>query len=156
MKTPILQLGGGNRISLDHAGMLYFPTIGDDGRSFEIVGNRDVPFGIKRFFFIFGEGNVGLVRGRHANRRSEFVLFNVSGKSKVKVIDPDKNEETFELNKPNEGVYLPRMAWKEMYDFTTDSVLMAVTNEYYDAKEYVRDFQQFVEEMKHGEIKDDE
>ena len=58
------------------------------------------------------------------------------------------NEVIYELNEPNQAVYLPKMVWKEMYDFTEDSVLMVLTNEYYDATEYIRDFDDFVDEMK--------
>lgn len=117
-------------------------------QSIKIEGMKDVPFEIRRIFYIFGEGNVGFVRGKHANRKSEFVLFNVSGRSKVKVIDDDLSETVYELNGPRDGVYLPRMIWKEMYDFTPDSVLMVVTNEYYDRTEYIRDFDTFAQEIR--------
>lgn len=117
-------------------------------RSIVIEGLKDIPFEIKRIFYIFGEGNVGLVRGKHANRKSEFVLFNISGRSKVKVIDEDLSETIYELNEPKDAVYLPRMVWKEMYDFTPNSVLMVVTNEYYDGAEYVRDFDSFIKEIR--------
>ena len=127
--------------------MLSFPTFNNGGR-IEVEGLKDIPFEIKRIFYIFGKGNVGTVRGKHSNRKSEFVLFNVKGKSKVKTIDEDRNEVVYELNEPNQAVYLPRMVWKEMYDFTEDSVLMVLTNEYYDATEYIRDFDEFVEVMK--------
>lgn len=113
-----------------------------------IEGLKDIPFEIKRIFYIFGKGNVGLVRGKHANRKSEFVLFNISGRSKVRIIDEKKAEITYELNHPQEALYLPRMVWKEMYDFTEDSVLMVLTNEYYDPEEYIRDFEEFVEEIR--------
>lgn len=138
--------------------MLEFPFLSsttlspcaDDAspRSIVIEGLKDVPFEIKRIFYIFGEGNIGLVRGKHANRKSEFVLFNISGRSKVKVIDEDLSETVYELNEPKDAVYLPRMIWKEMYDFTPDSVLMVVTNEFYDGTEYVRDFDAFAEEIR--------
>ena len=84
----------------------------------EIEGKKDIPFEIKRIFYIFGKGNVGLVRGKHANRKSEFVLFNVSGQSKVKVIDEKNREIIYELSRPQEAVYLPRMVCIDMYDFT--------------------------------------
>ncbi len=117
-------------------------------RSIVVEGMKDVPFEIRRVFYIFGEGNVGFVRGKHANRKSEFVLFNISGRSKVKVIDEDLSETVYELNEPKDAVYLPRMIWKEMYDFTPDSVLMVITNEYYDGTEYIRDFDAFSEEIR--------
>lgn len=119
-----------------------------DGGFVEVEGMKDVPFEIKRIFYIFGKGNVGTVRGKHSNRKSEFVLFNVKGQSKVKTIDENREETIYELNKPNQAVYLPKMVWKEMYDFTEDSVLMVLTNEYYDAAEYIREFDDFVNEIK--------
>lgn len=119
-----------------------------DGGFVEVEGMKDVPFEIKRIFYIFGKGNVGTVRGKHSNRKSEFVLFNVKGQSKVKTIDENRKETVYELNKPNQAVYLPKMVWKEMYDFTEDSVLMVLTNEYYDAAEYIREFDDFVNEIK--------
>jgi dTDP-4-dehydrorhamnose 3,5-epimerase-like enzyme len=127
--------------------MLSFPEF-NNGGFIEVEGLRDIPFEIKRIFYIFGKGNVGSVRGKHSNRKSEFVLFNVNGKSKVKTIDEDDNEVVYELNKPNQAIYLPKMVWKEMYDFSEDSVLMVLTNEYYDPDEYIRDFEEFRVEMK--------
>ena len=72
----------------------------------------------------------------------------MKGRSKVKTIDEEGCEVVYELNKPNQAVYLPKMIWKEMYDFTEDSVLMVLTNEYYDTSEYIRNFDDFVAEMK--------
>jgi len=127
--------------------MLSFPEYNDGG--FVVAeGQSEIPFEIKRVFYIFGKGNVGNVRGRHSNRKSEFVLYNVKGGCKVKTIDENNNEVVYELSKPSQALYLPKMVWKEMYDFTEDSVLMVLTNEYYDTSEYIRDFDEFVEEMK--------
>jgi len=114
----------------------------------EIEGLKDIPFEVKRFFYIFGEGNVGTIRGKHANRKSKFVLLNIAGKSKVKTIDENGETEIYELNNPYDAVYLPEYVWKEMYDFTADAILMVLTNEYYDSEEYIRDFDDYVEIMK--------
>ncbi|MBQ6076217.1 MAG: WxcM-like domain-containing protein [Lachnospiraceae bacterium] len=126
----------------------------NDGGVIRVEGLRDVPFEIKRVFYIYGQGNVGKVRGKHSNRKSEFVLFNVKGTSKVKTIDENLNEKVYELNEPGQGIYLPRMVWKEMYDFSEDSVLMVLSNEYYDAGEYIRNFDDFVQEMRHIEAEE--
>lgn len=85
-----------------------------------------------------------MVRGQHANKNTEFVLINVSGQSKVKVKDGKGNEAVFSLNRPHTGIYLPKMIWKDMYDFTEDSVLLCLASEYYDAGEYIRDYAEFV------------
>ena len=127
--------------------LLSFPQF-NDGGFIEIEGLKDIPFEIKRVFYIFGKGNVGSVRGKHSNRKSEFVLFNIKGRSKVKTIDEDGVEVVYELNEPNTGIYLPKLVWKEMYDFSEDCVMMVLTNEYYDTNEYIREFAEFVREMR--------
>ncbi len=124
--------------------MLEFPQHGDDRGHLVIVeGLKDIPFEIKRIFYIYGTGK-DVVRGQHANRKSQFVLINVKGSSKVKVKDGQGNEATFSLNRPHTGIYLPNMIWKEMYDFSEDSVLLCLASEHYDSQEYIRDYAEFV------------
>lgn len=126
---------------------LSLPEYNDGG--FVIAeGQNEIPFEIKRVFYIFGKGNAGSVRGKHSNRKSEFVLYNIKGRCKVKTIDENYNEMIYELNKPSQALYLPKMVWKEMYDFSEDAVLMVLTNEYYDSTEYIRDFDEFIMEIK--------
>ena len=105
-------------------------------------GGQDIPFDIKRVFYIYGSDN-SVVRGQHANRKSEFVLINVAGRSKVKVKDGEGNEAIYCLNRPHTGIYLPTMVWKDMYDFSEDSVLLVLTNTHYDANEYIRNYEEF-------------
>ncbi len=83
---------------------------------------------------------------RIANRISEFVLLSVSGSCKVRVIDPDGKRRVYELSDPGIGLYVPRMVWKEMYDFSRNCVLMVLCSKPYDAGEYIRDFDEFVRE----------
>ena len=102
--------------------VLQFADLGDErGKLVVIEGGRAVPFHIERVFYIY-ESDPEVVRGQHANRESEFVLINVAGQSKVRITDGTE-EFIVELNKPMMGVYIPRMIWKDMYDFSKDSVL---------------------------------
>ena len=130
--------------------MLDFPQKGDErGRLVVVEGKGDVPFDIKRVFYIYGsDGEV--VRGQHANRRTEFVLINVAGTSKVRVKDGEGNEAIFCLNRPHTGIYLPTMVWKDMFDFSPDSVLLVIASGHYDPGEYIRDYGQFVREVADG------
>lgn len=119
--------------------LLEFDEKGDErGRLVIVEGAKDVPFEIKRIFYIYGSDR-DVVRGKHANRDSEFVLINVSGTSKVMVTD-GKEKQIVELTKPRQGVYLPKMVWKEMYDFSPDSVLLVLASTHYDGNEYIRDY----------------
>ena len=127
--------------------MLEFAQHGDDrGHLVVIEGMKDVPFEIKRAFYIYGS-DPEVVRGQHANRESEFVLINVAGTSKVKVKDGEGNEAIFCLNRPHTGIYLPTMVWKDMYDFSSDSVLLVLASTYYNAAEYIRNYDEFVKEI---------
>lgn len=123
--------------------MVEFPQRGDErGQLVVVEGGQDIPFDIKRVFYIYGSDN-SVVRGQHANRKSEFVLINVAGRSKVKVKDGEGNEAIYCLNRPHTGIYLPTMVWKDMYDFSEDSVLLVLTNTHYDANEYIRNYEEF-------------
>ncbi|MST73817.1 WxcM-like domain-containing protein [Roseburia sp. MUC/MUC-530-WT-4D] len=127
--------------------MLDFQQKGDErGKLVVIEGKQDIPFDIKRAFYIFGSDK-DVVRGQHANRKTEFVLINVAGNSKVKVKDGMGNEAIYCLNRPHTGVYLPTMVWKDMYDFSEDSVLLCLASEHYDPQEYIRDYAEFTKEI---------
>ena len=130
--------------------LLNFPQRGDE-RGWLVVaeGCKDVPFDIKRIFYIYGT-DAKAVRGQHANRRSEFVLVNVAGSCKVRTLDGKDGEQIFELNRPNMGLYIPRMIWKDMYDFSPDSILLCIASEYYDPSEYIRDLAEFEQEVRGG------
>lgn len=134
------------------AQMLEFPQKGDERGHLVIVeGMKDIPFNIKRIFYIYGS-DPKVIRGQHANKRSEFLLINVAGTSKVRVKDGKGNEAVFSLNRPHTGIYLPRMVWKDMYDFSKDSVLLCLASEHYDAEEYIRDYDEFVSIVTQEEI----
>jgi len=126
--------------------ILEFNDLGDERGNLVVVeGGMDIPFEIKRVFYIYGS-DPEVVRGQHANRKTEFVLINVSGTSKVKV-DNGVETEIIELNRPRMGLYLPINLWKDMYDFSEDSVLLVLASEHYDSSEYIRDYDQFVREI---------
>lgn len=131
----------------DKCPILQFADLGDErGKLVVIEGGQAIPFEIKRVFYIYGSDST-VVRGQHANRESEFVLINVAGKSKVRITD-GLEEIVVELNKPMVGVYIPQMIWKDMYDFSSDSVLLVLASTHYDGKEYIRDYSEYLQVMK--------
>ncbi len=126
--------------------VIMFNDFGDErGKLVVIEGNQSIPFDIKRVFYIYGSDPT-VVRGQHANRESEFVLINVAGTSKVRITD-GKEEFIVSLDKPMMGVYIPRMVWKDMYDFSADSVLLVLASTHYDGSEYIRDYDEYVKEV---------
>ena len=131
--------------------IINFKEYGDERGNLVVAegDGMDVPFAIKRVFYMYGSDDE-VIRGQHANRKTEFVLINVSGTSKVKV-DNGYETEIIELNKPRMGLYLKTMVWKDMYDFSPDSVLLVLASEHYDGEEYIRDYEEFIKEVKQHE-----
>lgn len=126
--------------------MIEFKQIGDErGHLVVVEGITDIPFEIKRVFYIYGSDK-DVIRGQHANRKTEFVLINVSGTSKV-MIDDGVNKKIYNLDRPHIGIYMPTMVWKNMYDFSEDSVLLCLASEPYDKNEYIRNYDEFIKEI---------
>lgn len=132
----------------DHYKIIEFQEHGDErGNLVVIEGNMDIPFEIKRVFYMYGTDS-SMIRGSHANRKSEFVLINVAGRTSIK-IDDGFSTAIIDLDKPRMGIYIPPMLWKDMYNFSEDSVLLVLSSEHYDAEEYIRDYEQYKREIRH-------
>lgn len=129
------------------AKLLEFPQRGDArGNLVVIEGNQEIPFEIKRIFYIYGS-DPSVVRGQHANRNSEFVMININGSSKVRVKDGKGYEEVFVLDRPYIGLYISKMLWKDMFEFSQDSILLVLSSEHYDPEEYIRGYRDFKKEV---------
>ncbi len=133
--------------------IINFKDLGDErGKLVVIEGGQAIPFNFQRVFYIYGS-DATVVRGEHANRESEFVLINVAGTSKVRITD-GLEEFVVELNKPMMGVYIPKMIWKDMYDFSADSVLLVLASTHYDGKEYIRNYEEYLRIVRGNEEND--
>ena len=122
--------------------IIEFRDLGDErGKLVVVEGGQTIPFDIRRIFYIYGSDST-VVRGQHANKESEFVLINVAGKSKVRITDA-REEIVVNLDRPMIGVYIPKMVWKDMYDFSSDSVLLVLASTHYDGAEYIRNYDDY-------------
>ena len=124
--------------------IIEFDELGDERGNLVVAEGESelVPFAINRIFYIYGSDSQ-VVRGQHANIKTRFILINVSGTSKVK-LDNGEEIRVVELNKPKMGLYIDTMLWKDMYDFSPDSVLLVLASEHYDAQEYIRDYDEYL------------
>lgn len=132
----------------DQYKIVEFKDLGDERGNLVVIEGegRDIPFDIKRVFYIYGSDSE-VVRGQHANRESEFLMVNVGGTSRVK-IDNGYETRIIELNRPGMGLYLAPMVWKDMYDFSADSILLVLSSKHYDPEEYIRDYNDYIREIK--------
>lgn len=131
--------------------ILHFKDLGDERGNLVVIEGEgmDIPFDIKRVFYIYGSDDK-VVRGQHANRETEFLMVNVGGSSKVKVSNGTESA-IIELDRPGMGLYLSPMLWKDMYDFSSDSVLLVLASKHYDEHEYIRDYDEYLREIKGDE-----
>lgn len=140
--------------TFDNISTIDFAPMGDDRGELVVIEGKDdrggISFEIRRVFYIYGSDS-HVIRGKHANRKTEFILINVSGTSKVKVMDGKGREEVYVLDVPNKGIYLPPMVWKEMYDFSADSVLLVLASQHYDSSEYIRSYDECQKEVNQDE-----
>ena len=124
-----------------------FNILGDyRGQLVALEENRNIPFDLKSVFYIFGTQE-GVSRGNHSHYKTKQFLVAVNGSCKV-TLDDGYNKETFNLNQPNLGLFQDALIWGTMHDFSSDCVLMVLANEYYDASDYITDYDKFLKEVR--------
>lgn len=113
------------------------------GQLIALEEGKEIPFHVKRVYYMF-DTKENVRRGFHAHRQLEQILICVSGTCKIHL---DNGKETAEvpLDNPMEGLYIANDCWREMYDFSKDAVLMVLASELYDEKDYIRDYQEFLD-----------
>ena len=120
-----------------------FNIHGDDrGQLVAIEELVDIPFNIKRVYYMYDTVE-GCTRGKHAHKGLQQILICIHGSCKV-TLDDGKERETITLDKPNEGIYISGLVWREMYDFSSDAVLMVIASELYDESDYIRNYDDFI------------
>ncbi len=102
-----------------------------------------VPFSIKRVFHIYDVPG-GETRGGHAHKENYEVVMAVSGSFEMHLTDGDR-EMIVRLDRANKGVLIPPGVWLTMRNFTTGTVVAALCSEYYEASDYIRDFDKYRE-----------
>lgn len=108
-----------------------------------IEGLNDVPFEIKRIYYITRVPE-NTIRGFHAHKKLEQVLLCLNGTVKINVSDPF-SKEIFILDNPARGLYIGAGLWREMYDFSSAAVLLVLASEVYTEEDYIRDYREYTE-----------
>lgn len=128
--------------------IIQLPKFLDDrGNLSFIEENNHIPFNIERTYWIYDVPG-GERRGGHAYLNLQEFIVAISGSFDVVLHDGEK-EMRFSLNRSYYGLYVPKMMWREIENFSTNSLALILTNGKYDVNEYIRNFDQFVNN-KHG------
>lgn len=120
-----------------------FQQHGDDrGMLVALEEFRDIPFEIKRVYYMY-DTKEGVRRGFHAHKSLEQILICIHGSCKI-LLDNGNEKKIVSLERPYEGLYVANSMWREMYDFSTDAVLMVLASEIYEEEDYIRDYDEFL------------
>lgn len=126
--------------------IIQFNILGDDrGSLISLEGNNNVPFDIKRVYYIFATKEE-VRRGYHAHKNLKQIAIAIKGSCKFH-LDDGRNTQEFLLDSPNKGLMIAGLNWREMYDFSPDCVLLVIASDYYDESDYIRNYQDFIEEV---------
>ena len=101
-----------------------------------------IPFKIKRTYWIYDVPG-GEYRGSHALKKTEEFIVSLSGSFDV-IVNDGIEEKKYSLNRSYYGLYLPKMIWRRLENFSTNSLALIVASQEYDEKDYIRDFNQFL------------
>ena len=123
-----------------------FQQHGDErGQLVALEENKDIPFQVKRVYYMYDTGE-GVHRGFHAHRSLEQILICIHGSCKV-LLDNGTEKKVISLEKPYEGLYIANDMWREMYDFSSDAVLLVLASDFYKEEDYIRDYDVFLKEV---------
>ena len=129
-----------------------FQQHGDErGQLVALEEMKDIPFSIKRVYYMYDTGQ-GVRRGYHAHKSLEQILICIHGSCKI-LLDSGFEKKVVSLEKPYEGLYISNNMWREMFDFSSDAVLLVLASELYDENDFIRDYEEFLEMAKRGALK---
>lgn len=132
---------------IQNTGMLSLKEHADHyGRLVPVEAGTDIPFGVKRIYYIYDVEN-GMRRGFHSHRDLEQALICVHGSVQILVKTPYE-EDVVLLNDPTKALYIGPMVWREMFNFTSDAVLLVLASEHYTVSDYIRDYNLYEAEAK--------
>ena len=109
-----------------------------------------IPFKIRRTYWLYDVPG-GEARGGHAYRENQEFIVALSGSFDV-VLDDGQEKRTYTLNRSYYGLYVPKGLWREMENFSTNSLAMILSSTDYDPNDYVRDYDEFLTLKKDGKI----
>lgn len=107
-----------------------------------IEGGADIPFDIKRVYYLYDVPG-GESRGAHAHKELQQLIVAANGSFTI-TLDDGKKKNVFTLNRPYQGLLIVPGIWRDLDDFSSGAVLLCLASEHYDAADYIRDYEEFI------------
>ena len=132
---------------MDLPRIIQLPKISDPRGNLSVIEEfKDIPFKIERTYWIYDVPG-GEKRGGHAYKENQEFIVALSGSFDV-VLDDGKKKTSFSLNRSYNGLYVPKGMWREMENFSTNSLALVLSSTKYDAEDYIRDYDEFLKLVK--------
>ena len=123
--------------------LMELPKISDPRGNLSVIEElKQIPFKIERTYWIYDVPG-GEHRGGHAYKENQEFVVALSGSFDV-ILDDGQEKKTFHLNRSYYGLYIPKGLWREMDNFSTNSLAMVLSSTKYDANDYIRDYDDFL------------
>ncbi|MCD7973509.1 MAG: FdtA/QdtA family cupin domain-containing protein [Candidatus Azobacteroides sp.] len=138
---------------MKNARIIELPKIIDRRGNLSFIEEENhIPFKIERCHWIYDVPG-GEKRGGHAYKKTEEFIVALSGSLDV-IIHDGKEEKVFHLNRSYYGLYIPNMIWREINNFSTNSLSLILSSTRYDEKEYIREFENFIKLNQYERLND--
>lgn len=126
--------------------MIYFPKINDSRGNLSFIEEQNqIPFQIKRVYYLYDVPS-GATRGGHAHKALEQIIIALSGSFDV-ILDDGRNKQAYFLNRPHYGLYIPPGVWRELENFSSNSIALSLVSAPYEESDYIRDYETFKKKM---------
>lgn len=123
--------------------MIKLNTYEDDrGALTYVESNQLIPFDIKRVYYLYDLPRSS-IRGGHAHKELSQLIIAISGSFDV-ILDDGQIKQCFSLNRPDFGLYIPCMFWRELNNFSTNAISLVLASDLYYENDYYRDYEHFL------------
>ncbi len=131
-----------NCYNLHKCKVVNLPTLSDQRGDLTFLESlNQIPFEIKRIYYLHNNNN--LKRGAHAHKALNQIVISISGSFDIK-LDDGKLSKTFKLSNKNEGLLICPMIWRDLFNFSKDSVCLVLASDFYKESDYIRSYKDFL------------
>ncbi|MDP5101243.1 MAG: FdtA/QdtA family cupin domain-containing protein [Nonlabens sp.] len=125
-----------------HIELIDIPKITDPRGNLAVIEKSTLPFEMKRLYYLFDVPSTSH-RGGHAHKECFELLIAISGSFTV-ILDDGKYKKEVTLNKPDKGLLIPTMIWRELSDFSSGAMCLVVASQEFNETDYIREYDDFI------------
>lgn len=125
-----------------HIELIDIPKITDPRGNLAVIEKSTLPFEMKRLYYLFDVPSTSH-RGGHAHKECFELLIAISGSFTV-ILDDGKDKKEVTLNKPDKGLLIPTMIWRELSDFSSGAMCLVVASQEFNETDYIREYDDFI------------